>query len=95
MRWDDVSSPLDDWQLWEVAGARNLSNDDNDDNDENNNYNQYYQLGEPVRAVSQWEDVTYEVGNGKSLGGGQLLATSLMFRFRFLVEQIKYEINTM
>jgi len=34
VRWDDVSSPLDDWQLGE--------------------------LGEPVRAVSQWEDVTYE-----------------------------------
>jgi len=34
VRWDDASSPLDDWQLEE--------------------------LGEPVRAVSQWEDVTYE-----------------------------------
>ena len=66
MRWDDASSPLDDWQLGEVAGAWNLSNDDNDEN--NNNYNQHYQLGEPVRAVSQWEDVTYEVGNGKSGG---------------------------
>ena len=36
MRWDDASSPLDDWQLGEVAGAWNLSNDDND---EKNNYN--------------------------------------------------------
>ena len=66
MRWDDASSPLDDWQLGEVAGAWNLSNDDNDDkddnddNDENNNSNQY--------LLSAWRTCA----RGQPVGGRHL-----------------------